>query len=68
MNSLPTILLLSMLIDLCSENLWNIGGIRIPQSEKLLLVESGILGFGIQNTAKRIRNLTSDWNPESKFR
>ena len=27
-------------------------------------MESGILGFGIRNTA---RNLTNDWNPESKF-
>ena len=67
MNSLPTILLLSMLIDLCSDNLWNIEGIRILQSGKLLLVESGILGFGIRDTAARIRNFTSDWNPESKF-
>ena len=65
-NSLPTILLLSMLIDPCSDNLWNIGGIRIPQSGKLLFVESEILGFGMRNTAERIRNLTSDWNPESK--
>ena len=27
-------------------------------------MESGILGFGIRNTA---RNPTNDWNPESKF-
>ena len=56
-----------MLIDLCRDNLWNIEGIGILQSGKLLLVESGILGFGIRKTAERIRNLTSDWNPESKF-
>ena len=31
-----------------------------PDSSKFLLVESGILGFGI-------RNPTNDWNPESKF-
>ena len=30
-------------------------------------MESTILGFGIQNTAKGIRNPTNDWNPESKF-
>ena len=35
-------------------------GIRIPQSRNFLLVESGILGFGI-------RNPTKDWNPESKL-
>ena len=30
-------------------------------------VESGILGFGIWNTALGIRNSSNDWNPESKF-
>ena len=30
-------------------------------------VESGILGFGIWNTAQGIQNPTKDWNPESKF-
>ena len=39
--------------------------IRIPESRKFLLVESGILGFGIQNPALGIRNPTKDWNPES---
>ena len=43
-------------------------GIRIPGSEKLLLVESRILGFGIRNVAQGIRNLTEDWNPESSTR
>ena len=43
-------------------------GIRIPGSEKLLLVESGILGFGIRNVAQGIRNLTEHWNPESRTR
>ena len=49
-----------------------------PGSEKVLLqvgsgihhifaVESGILGFGIQNTAQGIRNPSNVWNPESKF-
>ena len=33
---------------------------------KILLVESGILGFGIRNTAQGIRNPTNDWNPQSK--
>ena len=31
----------------------------------MLLVESGILGFGIQNTAQGIRNSPNDRNPES---
>ena len=49
---------------------------RIPESKKFvlvesriwenLLVESGILGFGIQNTAQGIRNPSKDLNPESK--
>ena len=30
---------------------------------KILLDESGILSFGIQNTAHGIRNPTYDWNP-----
>ena len=46
-------------------------GIRIPESKKLLPVawnpESGIQGFGIQNTAQGIRNPSKDWNPQSKF-
>ena len=33
-------------------------GIRIPESRNFLLVESGILGFGIRNPALRIRNPT----------
>ena len=40
-------------------------GIRIPESVKFFLVESGILGFGIQNKAQGIRNPTKDLNPES---
>ena len=28
-----------------------------------LLLESGILGFGIRNAAQGIRNSTNDWNP-----
>ena len=35
-------------------------GIRIPKSGKFLFVDSGILGFGIQNTAQGIGNLTND--------
>ena len=42
------------------------GGIRIPKSGKFLFVDSGILGFGIQNTAQRIGNLTKDWKAESQ--
>ena len=38
-------------------------GIRVLESVKCLLVESGILGFGIRNTAQGIRNPTKDWNP-----
>ena len=34
---------------------------------KFLIVESEILGFGIQNTTEEIHNPTNDWNPESKF-
>ena len=35
------------------------------QNPEILIVESRVLGFGIRNTAQGIRNLTSDWNPES---
>ena len=42
-------------------------GIRIPEFGKTLVVESGILDFGIRNTAQGILNSTNDWNPESKF-
>ena len=38
---------------------------RIPKSGKFLLVESGILGFGIRNSAQGIRNPSNDSNPES---
>ena len=33
-------------------------GIPIPEAQKILLVESGILDFGICNTAQGIRNCT----------
>ena len=39
----------------------------ILESEKFLLVETGILGSGMRKTAEGIRNPTYDWNPESKF-
>ena len=42
-------------------------GKLILESEKFLLVETGILGSGIRKTAEGIRNPTYDWNPESKF-
>ena len=43
-------------------------GIWIPESGKILLAESWIIGFGIRNTTQGIRNpTTNDWNPESKF-
>ena len=37
-------------------------GIRISESGKILLVESGILGFGIRYTANGIRNPSNDCN------
>ena len=42
-------------------------GIRITESGKILLMESGILGIGIRNATQEIRNPTNDWHPESKF-
>ena len=42
-------------------------GVLIPDSWKSWLVESGIMCFGIRNTAQEIRNPTNDWNPEFKF-
>lgn len=35
--------------------------------QNFLIVESEILGFGIQNTTEEIQNPTNFWNPESKF-
>ena len=35
-------------------------GIRIPESGKFFIVESGILGFGIGNTAQGIGNATNE--------
>ena len=44
-------------------------GIRIPESVKFLLVESGTLGYGIWNTSKGIRDPTDkDWNQEPEIR
>ena len=52
-------------------------GILIPKFGKFLLMESGILGFGIRNTAQGIRNQTMRiqnptstdkyWNPVSEI-
>ena len=50
------------------ERLWNgfqiqtpnFSGIRIPEFGEFWCVESGILGFGIRNTAQGIRNPTND--------
>ena len=42
-------------------------GIRIRETRNFLLVDSGILGFGIRNPALSIRNPTKDWNPESNL-
>ena len=41
--------------------LWNL------KSGEIWVVESWILGFGIQNTAHGIQNPTDDWNPESRI-
>ena len=40
---------------------------RIPKSEKFSLVKSGIMGFGIRNSAQAIRNSANDKNLESEF-
>ena len=42
-------------------------GTLILEGGKFLLVESGVLGFKIRNTAQGIQNPTNHWNPESKF-
>ena len=34
---------------------------------EFLLVESGLLGFGIRNIFQEIRNPTNNWNLEFKF-
>ena len=34
---------------------------------EIWVVEPGILGFGIRNTDKGVRNPTNDWNSKSKF-
>ena len=43
---------------------------RNPDSgnREIFAVESGILGFGIQNTAKKIWNPSKDWNPVAGIR
>ena len=39
-----------------------------PESEKIVLAESGIFrGFGIRNAAQGIQSPTNDWNPEPNF-
>ena len=46
----------------------NLGNFCLYESglrEKFVL-ESGILGFGIRNTAQGIRKPTDNWNPKSK--
>ena len=53
-------------LPFCSESL-HVRESRFPESGKFLLVKSRILGFGIRNTAQRIRNPINDWNPESTF-
>ena len=53
--------------DECHIASQNYKGIRTPGVEKLLLVESEILGFGTRNTTQKIRNPTTHWIPESTF-
>ena len=43
---------LQELEDICLQCLAQCKAIRIPESRKFLVVESGILGIGIQNPAK----------------
>ena len=38
-----------------------------PQSGKIWIMESGILGFGIRNTARGIQNPANDWNAEYRI-
>ena len=40
---------------------------RFQNLERFFLMESGILGFEIWNSAQWIRNIDNDWNPEFKF-
>ena len=42
-------------------------GTRIPVSVKVLPVESGILGFGIRNTAQGIQNSCNNWFQNPSF-
>ena len=35
--------------------------------QQTFIVESGILRFGIRNTAQVIRNAAKDWNKDSRF-
>ena len=54
-------------INYCNRSIAPCKGIRIPESVKFFLVESGNLGFGTQNTAQGIRNPNKEWNLEFKF-
>ena len=47
--------------------MWILESEKFLLPEKFFLLKSGILGFVIRNTAKRIRNPTDYWNPESMF-
>ena len=54
-------------INYCNRSIAPCKGIQIPESVKFFLVESGILGFGTQNTAQGIRNPNKEWNLEFKL-
>ena len=40
---------------------------RIPESDKFLLLQSGILGLGIWNSVQGIWDRANNWNAESKI-
>ena len=40
---------------------------KVRESGKIWVMESRILGFGIQNTAQGIQNPTKHWNSKFKF-
>ena len=54
-------------INYCNRSIAPCKGIQIPESVKFFLVESGILGFGTQNTAQGIRTPNKEWNLEFKL-
>ena len=62
-NSVSTVPVKNLTSILAFTQITPCKGIQIPESGKIFLVECGILGFGIRNTAEGIRNTTNEWNP-----